>query len=293
MHNYTIGDVLDTLREDAGARACLAHGLRMRSSAAENTAIKDNAPAKSTHDNIAYMKPRPLKSLGFAFDWPREIATCDRLTTAGISGCSCACSRGHRLSQTGVVNWDPVDQTVLANEQVIDGRAGARAPSSRTEIPMYYLGITQYAEELLGDLEKLPDWPAREDDAGQLDRQVQGLRDRVPYRTHTQALMRAHRARSRCFTTRADTLFGALSWPLPRSIRWLGGRRRIPAVQAFIDECRRGSTIEADHRHAEKKGMPTGLTRAASVHRQVRGSMGRRLCAHRLWRRRRHRRAGA
>ena len=152
---------------------------------AENAAIKNDVPpAKWTRDNIAYMKGQ-LKQLGFAFDWSREIATCDpsyyrwnqwlflRMLETGIA-----------YRKTGVVNWDPVDQTVLANEQVIDGRGWRTgALVEKREIPMYYLAITKYAEELLGDLEKLPGLArAREDDAGQLDRQVRGLRDLLPVR---------------------------------------------------------------------------------------------------------------
>ena len=163
VRNYTIGDVLTRFHKMQGKAVLQPMGWDAFGLPAENAAMKNGVPpAKWTRENIAYMKGQ-MKSLGLAFDWSREIATCDpsyyrwnqwmflRMLEKGIA-----------YRKTGVVNWDPVDQTVLANEQVIDGRGWRTgALIEKREIPMYYLAITKYAEELLADLEKLPEWPER------------------------------------------------------------------------------------------------------------------------------------
>ena len=163
VRNYTIGDVLARFMRMQGRNVLQPMGWDAFGLPAENAAIANNVPpAKWTYDNIAYMKQQ-LKSLGFAIDWGRELATCKpdyyrwnqwlflRMLEKGIA-----------YKKTGVVNWDPVDRTVLANEQVIDGRGWRTgAVVEKREIPMYYLAITKYAEELLADLEKLPEWPER------------------------------------------------------------------------------------------------------------------------------------
>jgi leucyl-tRNA synthetase len=263
VRNYTIGDVLTRFAKMQGKSVLQPMGWDAFGLPAENAAIKNNVPpAKWTRDNIAYMKAQ-LKSLGFAFDWSREIATCDpsyyrwnqwlflRMLEKGIA-----------YRKTGVVNWDPVDQTVLANEQVIDGRGWRTgAIVEKREIPMYYLGITKYADELLGDLEKLPDWPERVKtmQANWIGKS-EGCEIAFPYSDNTQALMGVEGA-LKVFTTRADTLFGvtymavAAEHPLA-----LAAGARHPALQAFIDECRRGSTMEADIATQEKKGMRTGFS---------------------------------
>ena len=194
VRNYTIGDVLTRFAKMQGKSVLQPMGWDAFGLPAENAAIKNNVPpAKWTRDNIAYMKAQ-LKSLGFAFDWSREIATCDpsyyrwnqwlflRMLEKGIA-----------YRKTGVVNWDPVDQTVLANEQVIDGRGWRTgAIVEKREIPMYYLGITKYADELLGDLEKLPDWPERVKtmQANWIGKS-EGCEIAFPYSTNTEALMGA------------------------------------------------------------------------------------------------------
>ena len=163
VRNYTIGDVLTRFEKMRGRNVLQPMGWDAFGLPAENAAIKNGVPpAQWTRDNIAYMK-RQLQALGFALDWRREIATCDpayyrwnqwlflRMLEQGIA-----------YRKTGVVNWDPVDQTVLANEQVIDGRGWRTgALIEKREIPMYYLRITGYADELLADLQQLPDWPER------------------------------------------------------------------------------------------------------------------------------------
>ena len=169
--------------------------------------------------------------------------------------------KGIAYRKTGVVNWDPVDQTVLANEQVIDGRGWRTgAIVEKREIPMYYLGITKYADELLGDLEKLPDWPERVKtmQANWIGKS-EGCEISFPFAPDTRALMSADGA-LKVFTTRADTLFGVsfMAIAAEHPIALAAGAKN-PALQAFIDECRRGSTMEADIATQEKKGMRTGL----------------------------------
>jgi leucyl-tRNA synthetase len=262
VRNYTIGDVLTRFAMMQGKSVLQPMGWDAFGLPAENAAIKNGVPpAKWTRDNIAYMKGQ-LKQLGFAFDWSREIATCDpsyyrwnqwlflRMLEKGIA-----------YRKTGVVNWDPVDQTVLANEQVIDGkgwRTGATV--EKREIPMYYLAITKYADELLVDLEKLPDWPERVKtmQANWIGKS-EGCEIAFPYAPDTKALMGADGV-LKVFTTRADTLFGTtfMAIAAEHPIALAAGAKNA-ALQAFIDECRRGSTMEADIATAEKKGMRTGL----------------------------------
>ena len=203
-----------------------------------------------------------MQALGFAIDWQRELATCDpgyyhwnqwlflRMRERGIA-----------YRKTGVVNWDPVDQTVLANEQVIDGRGWRTgAPIEKREIPMYYLNITRYADELLEALDKLSGWPerVRTMQANWIGRS-EGCDVAFPYAPDTErALGRA--GQLKVFTTRVDTLFGttfmavAAEHPIA-----LAAAQRTPALAAFVEECRRGSVMEADLATQEKKGMPTGL----------------------------------
>ena len=160
------------------------------------------------------------------------------------------------------MNWDPVDQTVLANEQVIDGRGWRTgAPVEKREIPMYYLNITRYADELLEALEGLSGWPERVRvmQANWIGRS-EGCEIAFPYAPDTRARPPAATAALRVFTTRADTLFGvtfmAVAAEHPIALAAARGDARLAA---FIDECRRGSVMEADVATQEKKGMPTGL----------------------------------
>jgi leucyl-tRNA synthetase len=263
VRNYTIGDVLTRFAKMQGKSVLQPMGWDAFGLPAENAAMKNGVPpAKWTRDNIAYMKGQ-LKSLGFAFDWSREIATCDpsyyrwnqwlflRMLEKGIA-----------YRKTGVVNWDPVDQTVLANEQVIEGRGWRTgAIVEKREIPMYYLAITKYAEELLGDLEKLPDWPERVKtmQANWIGKS-EGCEISFPYGGDTKTLMSGDGA-LKVFTTRADTLFGVtfMAIAAEHPIATAAGAKDAE-LQAFIDECRRGSTMEADIATQEKKGMRTGFT---------------------------------
>jgi leucyl-tRNA synthetase len=262
MRNYTIGDTLARFMRMQGRNVLQPMGWDAFGLPAENAAIANRvAPAKWTRDNIAYMRAQ-LRSLGIAIDWTRELATCDpsyyhwnqwlflRMLERGIA-----------YRKTGIVNWDPVDQTVLANEQVIDGRGWRTgAPVEKREIPMYYLGITRYAQELLDALNDLPEWPERVRvmQANWIGRS-EGVEIGFPYADDTRALMGTDGA-LKVFTTRADTLFGAtfvaISAEHPIATAAAGGN---PGLAQFVEECRRGSTMEADIAQSEKRGMHTGL----------------------------------
>jgi leucyl-tRNA synthetase len=224
---------------------------------AENAAIANGVPpAKWTFDNIAHMK-KQLKSLGFALDWSRELTTCDpkyyrwnqwmflRMLEKGIA-----------YQKTGVVNWDPVDKTVLANEQVIDGRGWRTgALVEKREIPMYYLKITAYADDLLHALGGMQGWPerVRAMQANWIGKS-QGVRIGFPYEIgNVKGVMHA-------FTTRADTIMGVTFCAVAAEHALAAhAARGNPALAAFIEECKRGPAIEAELATQEKKGMPTGL----------------------------------
>jgi leucyl-tRNA synthetase len=262
MRNYTIGDALARFLRMQGRNVLQPMGWDAFGLPAENAAIANRvAPAKWTRDNINYMRGQ-LQSLGVAIDWTRELATCDpsyyhwnqwlflRMLEKGIA-----------YRKTGIVNWDPVDQTVLANEQVIEGRGWRTgALVQKREIPMYYLGITRYAQELLDALNDLPEWPERVRlmQANWIGRS-EGVDIGFPYADDTRALL-GHDGALKVFTTRADTLFGvsfvAISAEHPLAA---AAARRSPVLSAFVDECRRGSTMEADIAQTEKRGMSAGV----------------------------------
>lgn len=259
VRNYTIGDVLSRYRRMQGYNVLQPMGWDAFGLPAENAAMQNNvSPAKWTYDNIAYMR-KQLKSLGLSIDWEREIATCDpsyyhwnqwlflRMLEKGLA-----------YQTTGTVNWDPVDQTVLANEQVIDGcgwRTGALV--EKREIPMYYLKITRYADELLAALDTLEGWPER----------VRTMQANWIGKSYgVDITFPADRASGtpqdlKVFTTRADTLMGAtyVAVAAEHPIA-LHAAQNNPALQAFIQECKLGSAKEADLATQEKKGMDTGLS---------------------------------
>jgi leucyl-tRNA synthetase len=262
VRNYTIGDVLSRYLRMRGYNVLQPMGWDAFGLPAENAAISNSVPpARWTRENIAHMRAQ-LKSLGFAIDWRREIASCDpgyyrwnqwlflRMLEKGIA-----------YRKTGVVNWDPVDQTVLANEQVIDGRGWRTgAPVEKREIPMYYLAITRYAQELLEALDALPEWPesVRLMQSNWIGRSV-GCDIAFPYAPDTVKAVGADGA-LKVFTTRADTLFGATFMAIAAEHPVaLAAGKRDPTLAAFIEECRLGSVIEADVATQQKKGMPTGL----------------------------------
>jgi len=263
VRNYTIGDVLSRWHKMRGYNVLQPMGWDAFGLPAENAAIQNNVPpAKWTDDNIAYMKQQ-LKSLGFAIDWSRELATCKpdyykwnqwlflRMLENGIA-----------YKKTQVVNWDPVDQTVLANEQVIDGRGWRTgALVEKREIPGYYLGITQLAEELLSDLDKLPGWPERVKtmQANWIGKSI-GVRFAFPHDIRDSTGTAINDGKLWVFTTRADTIMGvtfcavAAEHPLAAH-----AARKNPALASFIDKCKHGSVMEADMATMEKEGVDTGL----------------------------------
>jgi len=256
VRNYTIGDALARFMRMNGRNVLQPMGWDAFGLPAENAAIANRVPpAKWTLDNIAHMKAQ-LKSLGYGLDWNRELTTCLpeyyrwnqwlflRMLEKGVA-----------YQKTGVVNWDPVDKTVLANEQVIDGcgwRTGAII--EKREIPMYYLKITAYAEDLLEALNGMPDWPerVRAMQANWIGRS-EGVRLGFPHKIGEGGVLYA-------FTTRADTIMGvtfcavAAEHPLAAI-----AARDNPKLAAFIEECKRGPAVEAELATQEKKGMPTGL----------------------------------
>ncbi|MEX5364039.1 leucine--tRNA ligase [Pseudomonas guariconensis] len=259
VRNYTIGDVIARYQRMQGKNVLQPMGWDAFGMPAENAAMKNNvAPAKWTYENIDYMKSQ-LKSLGLAIDWSREVTTCKpdyyrweqwlftRLFEKGVI-----------YRKNGTVNWDPVDQTVLANEQVIDGRGWrSGALIEKREIPMYYFRITDYADELLDSLDELPGWPEQ---VKTMQRnwigKSRGMEVQFPY---DQASV-GHEGTLKVFTTRPDTLMGAtyvaVAAEHPLATQAAQGN---PALQAFIDECKSGSVAEADMATQEKKGMPTSL----------------------------------
>jgi len=255
VRNYTIGDVLSRYQRMHGKNVLQPMGWDAFGLPAENAAMANGVPpAKWTYDNIDYMR-RQLKSLGLAIDWSRELATCRpdyyrwgqwlflRMREKGIA-----------YKTTGSVNWDPVDQTVLANEQVIDGRGWRTgALVEKREIPMYYLRITQYAPELLAALDSLQGWPerVRTMQANWIGRS-EGLEIDFAVEDRDEHLT--------VFTTRPDTLYGvtymAIAPEHPLALAAAGDNLEL---RVFIDECRHQGVTEAALETAEKRGMPTGF----------------------------------
>ncbi|CAG9188906.1 leucine--tRNA ligase [Burkholderia vietnamiensis] len=257
VRNYTINDVMYRYLRMNGYNTLMPMGWDAFGMPAENAAMANGVPpAKWTYDNIDYMKGQ-MQSMGLAIDWSREIATCKpdyykwnqwlflKMLEKGIA-----------YKKTGTVNWDPVDQTVLANEQVIDGRGWrSGALVEKREIPMYYLRITQYADELLNDLDGLG-WSERVKIMQQnwIGKSF-GVNFGFPYE------LDGEKALLRVFTTRADTIMGvtfcAIAAEHPLATRLAQGK---PELQAFIDECKRGGVAEADVATMEKKGIATGFS---------------------------------
>ena len=256
VRNYTIGDVISRYQRMQGKNVMQPMGWDAFGLPAENAAIKHQvAPAKWTKENIAYMKGQ-LKSLGFGYDWDRELATCDPeyyrweqwfFTTL--------IDKGLAYKKVSAVNWCPNDQTVLANEQVIDGCCWrCDTVVERKEIPQWFIRITDYAEELLNDLDQLDGWPdqvkAMQRNWIGKSRGIQmafGLKDRAD--------------NLEIYTTRPDTLMGvsyvavAAGHPLAKE-----AAENNADLAAFIDECSKSGTAEADVATAEKKGLATGFT---------------------------------
>jgi leucyl-tRNA synthetase len=264
VRNYTINDMLTRYLRMNGYNVLMPMGWDAFGLPAENAALKNNVPpAKWTYDNIAYMK-KQMQAMGLAIDWSREVATCDpgyykwnqwlflKMLEKGIA-----------YRKTQVVNWDPVDQTVLANEQVIDGKGWRTgAVVEKREIPGYYLKITDYAEELLDHVQhKLPGWPERvklmqENWIGR----SQGVRFAFPHDIRDAGGQPIGEGKMYVFTTRADTIMGVTFCAVaPEHPLAAHAALSNPAVAAFIEECKSGGTTEAELATQEKKGVPTGL----------------------------------
>ncbi len=258
VRNYTIGDVLSRYQRMKGFNVLQPMGWDAFGLPAENAAMANSVPpAAWTYSNIEYMK-RQLKLLGLGVDWSREIATCrpdyyrweqwlfTRLFEKGVI-----------YKKLATVNWDPEDNTVLANEQVIDGRGWrSGALVEKREIPMYFFRITQYAEELLADLDQLDGWPEQ---VKTMQRnwigKSYGVRFAFPYS------LDGGDEKLWVYTTRADTIMGvtfcAVAAEHPLATR---AAKDNPALAAFIEECKQGGVAEADVATMEKKGMPTGIS---------------------------------
>ncbi|MCK9236967.1 MAG: leucine--tRNA ligase [Thiopseudomonas sp.] len=258
VRNYTIGDVISRYQRMLGKNVMQPMGWDAFGMPAENAAIQNKvAPAAWTYENIEYMKAQ-FNQLGLALDWSRELATCKpdyyrweqwlftRLYKKGII-----------YQKKGTVNWDPVDNTVLANEQVIDGRGWrSGALVEKREIPMYYFKITAYADELLSGLDKMTGWPE----------QVKTMQRNWIGKSFGADIVFAYDAQSvgiegqlKVYSTRPDTLMGA-TYVAVAAEHPLAQRAATdnPALAAFISECKTSSTAEADMATMEKKGMPTG-----------------------------------
>jgi len=255
VRNYTIGDVISRYQRMQGKNVLQPMGWDAFGLPAENAAIQNQVPpAKWTRENIDYMRNQ-LKQLGFGYDWEREIATCDpryyrweqwfftRLFEKGVV-----------YKKTAVVNWDPVDNTVLANEQVIDGRGWrSGALVERREIPQWFLKITDYAEQLLNDLDTLDGWPEQvrtmqrnwigRSEGIEMQFGIAGRDDTLPI-----------------YTTRPDTVMGvtyvAVAAEHPLAAEAASGNA---ALAAFIEACRVSGVSEAELATQEKKGVDTGL----------------------------------
>jgi leucyl-tRNA synthetase len=264
VRNYTINDMLARYLRMNGYNVLMPMGWDAFGLPAENAAIKNSVPpAKWTYDNIAYMKQQ-MQAMGLAIDWSREVATCDpeyykwnqwlflKMLDKGIA-----------YRKTQVVNWDPVDQTVLANEQVIDGKGWRTgAPVEKREIPGYYLKITDYAQELLEHVQhKLPGWPERvkvmqENWIGKSE----GVRFAFTHGIRDFDGNLIGDGRMYVFTTRADTIMGVTFCAVaPEHPLAAHAARTNARLAKFIEDCKKGGTTEAELALRDKEGMPTGL----------------------------------
>jgi leucyl-tRNA synthetase len=263
VRNYTINDMLARQLRMKGYNVLMPMGWDAFGLPAENAAIAyKKSPAEWTYANIEDMKSQ-MQPLGLAFDWSREVATCDpdyyrwnqwlflKMLEKGVA-----------YKKTQVVNWDPVDQTVLANEQVIDGKGWrSGAVVEKREIPGYYFGITQYAEELLSSIDQLDGWP---DQVRTMQRnwigKSEGVRFAFSHEIKDESGALVQDGKMYVFTTRPDTIMGvtfcavAAEHPLATV-----AAKNNEKLAAFIEECKAGGTTEAEMATKEKEGLPTGL----------------------------------
>ena len=270
VRNYTINDMLTRHLRMKGYNVLMPMGWDAFGLPAENAALKNQVPpARWTYENIAYMK-KQMQAMGLAIDWSREVATCDpeyyhwnqwlflKMLEKGIA-----------YRKTQVVNWDPIDQTVLANEQVIDGRGWRTgALVEKREIPGYYLNITAYAQELLDHVQignpkaTLEGWPDKvrlmqENWIGRSE----GVRFAFTHDIRDASGQLIQDGKMYVFTTRADTIMGVTFCAVaPEHPLALHAAASSPALAAFIEECKKGGTTEAELALKEKEGMATGLS---------------------------------
>ncbi|WP_267222932.1 leucine--tRNA ligase [Dyella silvae] len=255
VRNYTIGDVISRYQRMQGKNVLQPMGWDAFGLPAENAAIKNKtAPAKWTYQNIEHMRGQ-LQRMGFAYDWTREFATCrpdyyrwEQLMFTRLM------KKGMAYRKNAVVNWDPVDQTVLANEQVVDGRGWrSGALVEKREIPQWFLKITDYAQELLDGLDTLPGWP---DAVKTMQRnwigRSEGLEIHFDVEGEAEPLT--------VFTTRPDTLMGvtfvSIAGEHPLAIK---AAQNNPKLAAFLEELKHGGVSEAELETQEKRGMDTGI----------------------------------
>ncbi len=269
VRNYTINDMLTRYLRMKGYNVLMPMGWDAFGLPAENAALKNNVPpAQWTYDNIAYMK-KQMQAMGLAVDWSREIATCDPTYYKWNQWLFLKMlDKGIAYRKTQVVNWDPVDMTVLANEQVIDGKGWRTgAVVEKREIPGYYLKITDYAQELLdhvqvgNDKATLSGWPERvrlmqENWIGKSE----GVRFAFTHDIRDAAGDLLTEGKMYVFTTRPDTIMGVTFCAVaPEHPLALHAAATQPKLLAFLEECKSGGTTEAELATQEKKGMPTGL----------------------------------
>lgn len=259
VRNYTIGDVISRFQRMQGKNVLQPMGWDAFGLPAENAAMQHQvAPAKWTYENIDYMRTQ-LKSLGLGYDWGREVATCHpeyyrweqwlftQLMTKGLV-----------YRKLSVVNWDPVDQTVLANEQVIDGKGWRSGVAvERKEIAQWFLRITDYAEELLEDLDQLDGWPEQ---VKTMQKNWIGKSTGLQIQFPLVSGLDASTENLKVYTTRPDTLMGVTYVAVAADHPW---SRKMSvmneALAQFIEECSHMGTAEADMETMEKKGVDTGI----------------------------------
>ena len=254
VRNYTIGDVISRYQRMLGKNVMQPMGWDAFGLPAENAAIKNGVPpAKWTYGNIGYMRTQ-LRRLGYAYDWSRELATCDPKYYRWEQWFfTWLYEKGLVYRKKAMVNWDPVDQTVLANEQVIEGygwRSGARI--ERKEVTQWFLKITAYAEDLLQDLEQLEGWPeqVKTMQANWIGRS-EGVE--IKFDVGSEYTLQV-------FTTRPDTLFGVTYIAVaPEHELAVQAAKDSAEIAAFLQECASARVSEAEISTLEKKGMDTGL----------------------------------
>ena len=255
VRNYTIGDVISRYQRMQGKNVLQPMGWDAFGLPAENAALKNKVPpAKWTYENIDYMRGQ-LQRLGFAYDWERELATCTpeyyhweqwlftRLLEKGLV-----------YKKKSIVNWDPVDQTVLANEQVIDGR-GWRSGElvERREISQWFLKITQYADELLACVQSLDGWPEQ---VRAMQQNWIGRSEGLQFRFDVEHDLPSIEV----YTTRPDTLMGVSYLAIaPEHELAVQAAAKNPEVAAFVEKCKQRKVAEAEINTAEKEGIATGL----------------------------------